>query len=103
MHQIQMDEIAIEIERIFSDILLPARTEKSVDEKAFEKLEELMTELKQKVSTNELISRRLTGVLFSLYVLLNAEAQYCKYDDKLFLKTAQFESDLSIIFGKYSG
>ena len=32
MHQLQMDEIAMKIETIFSDILLPARTEKSVDE-----------------------------------------------------------------------
>lgn len=101
MTQKEMDEIAIQIESIFSDILLPARTEKSVNEEAFAKLEALTTLLKQEISSSELISRRLTGVLFSLYILLNAEAQYCKYDNPLFLKTAKFEADLSVIFGEH--
>lgn len=101
MEQKQMDEIAIEIEGIFSDIILPARTEKSVNEGAFVKLEELMTILKKEIIDNESISRRLAGVLFSLYILLNAEAQYCKYDNPLFIKTAKLEEDLSVIFGEH--
>lgn len=98
MNQQRMEEIAKEIDGIILDILLPARSEKKVDEKSFKILFAYLEEIKQGIEGKSMISRKLTGILFFIYVSLSVEASYCDKTSLLFLKVAELESVLDDIF-----
>lgn len=98
MEQYRMNELAIEIDEMMQDILLPARAEKIANENAFMKLDLVLKEMKQTIDSKDMVSCKLIGRLFFLYSSLISEAQFCKYDSDLFRRVAQFESDLMEIF-----
>lgn len=98
MNQQSMEEIAKDINDITLSILLPARAEKKVDEKSFAILFEYLEEVRQGIEGKPMISRKLTGILFFIYVSLSAEASYCDKTSLLFRKVAELESMLDDIF-----
>ncbi|MBL1230382.1 hypothetical protein IW492_14195 [Enterococcus sp. BWB1-3] len=63
----EMDRLAEEIDKMILDILLPARAEKKIGEKDFEKLKGILNDLKIRLSDAPVISRKLSGILFFMY------------------------------------
>lgn len=98
-------EIEKRINDLTTDLLVPIRTTKKVDKKAFEEFYQLLEEVKSLVQGKDEISRKLAGLLFFIYTTISAEAEHVGYQNPIFIETARLEDYLSKIlwdspFGK---
>lgn len=95
------EERIIEIEKILSeltiDLLVPIRTDKTINKEAFDKLYLLLDELKTLLKGEIKIHRRLAGLLFFIYTSVLAESEHAHYSDPIFVATARLEEYLSNI------
>ena len=89
----------LEIEEIISeltvDLLVPIRTDKTVNKEAFDKLYLLLDELKILIKGENKINRRLVGLLFFIYT--NVLAEHAHYSSSVFIESARLEEYLSVI------
>lgn len=92
----------LEIEEIISeltvDLLVPIRTDKTVNKEAFDKLYLLLDELKILIKGENKINRRLVGLLFFIYTNVLAESEHAHYSSSVFIESARLEEYLSVIF-----
>lgn len=79
MNNERIVEIIDTIDELMCDLLVPIRTSKTHDLKSFDKLHSLLDELKTLLKDETVISKRLVGLLFSIYVSVNTEASYTNY------------------------
>lgn len=93
----RIHEIESRINELTTDILVPARTSKSVNEKAFSELYKLLDEVKILVKGTNEISRQLAGLLFFIYTSISAEATHSDYTSPLFIESARLEDYVSRI------
>ena len=93
-------ELAEEIDNIVLDLLGPARCEHSVYRPAFDMFYKYLDEIKILVKDEEEIPRRLTGLLFFIYISLDSNIRNKdNYKDPLLLEVAKVEEYLDSIFG----
>lgn len=95
----EMSYAADEINEIALNILLPARTEKKIGEKDFEKFLSILKRIKENIVNSPIISRKLSGTLFFMYYSLANESQYCEPRSTFFMQVAQVEKYMVSIFG----
>ncbi|MCB5951012.1 hypothetical protein LI951_02920 [Enterococcus sp. BWT-B8] len=95
----EMNEVAEKIDSMILDILVPARVEKRIGEKSFNKLIEILDEINRKIHGSSIISRKLSSTLFFIYCSLISEAQYCEPRSPFFMQVAQVEDCMAGIFG----
>ncbi|MCB5955156.1 hypothetical protein [Enterococcus sp. CWB-B31] len=55
--------------------------------------------MKIRLSDAPVISRKLSGILFFMYVSLSDEAKFVDVRSRFFVQVAEFEEDLDKIFG----
>ena len=83
----------LEIEEIISeltvDLLVPIRTDKTVNKEAFDKLYLLLDELKILIKGENKINRRLVGLLFFIYTKVLAESEHAHYSSSVFIESAR--------------
>lgn len=84
-----MEELYLQIDDLIQALLIPARVEKKIDKTTLEKFYSILQELEKKMKDQEMIPRKIAGILFFIYTSLVDEAQYCRYDDELFIATAR--------------
>ena len=87
-----------ELNKIIPDLLIPARTSKTIDKQAFENFNELLSTIQNNIKNDNSIPKQIVGKQFDIYVALCTESQYCEFDSDLFIKTAEYESFLSKLF-----
>lgn len=92
-----MEEIYKEIDDLIQDLLVPARTEKRIDGKTLEKFYSILTELEKEMKGKEVISRKIAGILYFIYVSLSSEITQYNYNDELFMAVARIEDMLDKI------
>ncbi|MCG8540989.1 MAG: hypothetical protein MJA82_13770 [Clostridia bacterium] len=90
-------EIQENINELTVDLLVPIRTSKTINKEKFEKLYLLLDELKELVAGQELINRKLAGLLFFIYTTISAESQHSHYSNPIFIETGRLEDYLSKI------
>lgn len=86
------------INNLVQDLLIPARTEKILNEKAFSSLCDILDDLVKEYKGKDNISRKLVGLLFFIYCSLEYEIQEADYTDKLFLAVGKLGNYLDNIF-----
>lgn len=86
-----------QINDIILDLLGPVRTKKEIKREIFDKLYLILDNIKKEIKGEEVIPRKLAGILFFIYFSLNAEAIHTKYPDAIFMETANIESYLDDI------
>ena len=62
-----MEDFYGRIDELVQDLLIPARTEKTIDKQAFEKFYGILIELGKKMKGEEYIPRNTAGLLFFIY------------------------------------
>jgi len=106
MEKLQMDIISAKIDNIVQNLLVPVRTERKLDSESFELFFEYLDELLDAIRGEEMITRRLTGLLFFIYTSLSGYVRNDDYKDPIFMQVSKLEGYLSEIywdspFGKY--
>ncbi|MBP3621089.1 MAG: hypothetical protein J6J16_04955 [Lachnospiraceae bacterium] len=92
-----MEDFYGRIDELVQDLLIPARTEKTIDKQAFEKFYGILIELEKEMKGEECVPRKIAGLLFFIYRTLSAEAEHCSYNDELFIAVANLEDMLDRI------
>lgn len=92
-----MEDFYGRIDELVQDLLIPARTEKTIDKQAFEKFYGILIELEKEMKGEECVPRKIAGLLFFIYRTLSAEAEHCSYNDELFIVVANLEDMLDRI------
>lgn len=93
----RINEIAIRIDELTVDLLVPARASKCINESAINELYKLLDEVKLLVKGAKTIDRKLAGLIFFIYGSLSAEAKYVDYTSPLFMAAAKLEGYLDDI------
>lgn len=93
----ETEKIYAYIDEMIIDLLVPARTQKKINQEVFNRFYLLLEEVEKEVKNEEYISRKIAGMLFFIYTSLSAEAKYCEYDDELFIAAAKVEDILERI------
>ena len=93
-----METIYAQIDELIIDLLVPARTKKTIDQETFQRFWLLLEEIEKKVRDEEYISKKIVGILFFIYTQLSTEASYCDYTDELFIAVGRLEGMLDNIF-----
>lgn len=92
-----MEDIYSSIDELVQDLLIPARMEKKVNREVFDKFYGILLELENEMKGKEYISRKIAGLLYFISTSMSAEAEYCRYDDELFIAAAKLEDMLDRI------
>lgn len=95
----ETEKICTYIDEMIVDLLVPARTEKKINQEVFHRFYTLLEEIEKQVKNEEYIPRKITGMLFFIYRSLSDEAAYCNYNDDLFMAAAKLEDMVDKIFG----
>ena len=93
-----MEEYYSKINKLAQDILMSARVDKKIDRSLFNEFYGLLNELRDILTGEEFISRKIAGLLFFIYVSLSAETEHCSYTDELFIDVAKIQNVLDGIF-----
>lgn len=97
-----METIYAQIDELIIDLLVPARTKKTINQETFQRFWLLLEEIEKKVRDEEYIPKKIVGLLFFIYTQLSTEASYCDYPDELFIAVGKLEGMLEKIFGDSS-
>ena len=71
-----MEEYYSKINKLAQDILMSARGDKKIDRSLFNEFYGLLNELRDILTGEEFISRKIAGLLFFIYVSLSAETEH---------------------------
>lgn len=93
----RITEITENIDKLTIDLLVPLRGSKYVNKEAFDKLYLLLDELVKLMKDQEVISRKLAGLLFFIYTSVSAEAEHAHYASDIFMVAANLEDYLDKI------
>lgn len=93
-----LENYYMSINELAQDILLLARTEKKIDDQLFDKFYSILIELERELKDQEFIPRKIAGLLFFIFRSLSEEAEYCNYNDDLFISVGKLEEILDRIF-----
>lgn len=94
-----MEEYYDKINELVLDLLLPARAEKKINKKAFNKFCEILNELENKLKGEEYVPKKVIGIIYFISNSLSTEAMYCKYYDEVFIAAGKVEDMLGKILG----
>ncbi|MCR5607484.1 MAG: hypothetical protein K6G26_00280 [Lachnospiraceae bacterium] len=93
-----MDNYYEKINDLVIGLLVPARTEKKIDSKVYDKFCEILINLAKDLKGKEYISIKLAGLLFMIETSLSAEASYCEPDDEVFCAYCRISRLIENIF-----
>jgi len=93
-----LSKIYNEIDNITQELLIPLRTSKTINRAAFDKLYELLDELKNITEKDEYIPINIVGLLFLIYVSVSNEGQHTRFPDPIYIEAGKIESHLDEIF-----
>ena len=87
-----MEETYKIIDDLIQDLLVPARTEKRIDNNTLEKFCSILTELEIEMKGKEMIPRKIAGILYFIYVSLSSEITQYNYNDELFMDVKRLDN-----------
>ena len=94
----EMDNVLMGIDSIVQKLLIPARTEKTIDRDAFDLFYFYLDKILELVQEKEMIPRRVAGLLFFIYTSLSGDVQNKDYRNPVFMEVAKLEGYLSKIY-----
>ncbi len=98
MKREEINTVYNNINNLVQNILIPIRAEKKVDRKSFDLLYIYLDELVGLVKGEEMIPRKLTGLLFFIYTSLSGEIQNNDYRNPIFMEVSRLEEYLGKIY-----
>lgn len=87
-----------DINDIVQDLLVPVRTERKIDEKAFNAFYDYLDQVIKLVKGEPFIPRQLVGLLFLIYTTLAGANTTNDYKDSIFMEVAKLEDYLDQIY-----
>ncbi|USG64635.1 hypothetical protein NDK47_21195 [Brevibacillus ruminantium] len=83
-----------ELKQLSPEIIVPVRTQKIVNSKAFERMYLLLDEILELIKEEDNISRKLAGRLFFLYTYLLHQAKYTNMPEEIFHEAGKIKEYL---------
>lgn len=92
-----MDEYYEQINELVPKLLIPARTQKSIDKEIFQKFYGILESIENEVKGKETIQRNIVGLVFFVYCSLSNEVVENDYKNELFRAVGKLEDILDKI------
>lgn len=101
MNNTRVSELSVQINEAIPALLGPLRTQKQLDRNALTKIEAILVELSQELSSSENVSKQLVGRLWFIFTSMLGEAEHAKNRDEIEIAAWGIQEKLRRIFGPH--